>query len=141
MIMPFKKGKSFDDINAKISRRFKEVLPAAIERGLYSMGFGLQAAANHYVPVDTSNLVNSARVTVEQSGETFRMTLGYYSNYAAALHSPEKGSKMDGWKPKPVPSPGKKTGGYNPQAKQDWMNVAWREDGPELLEDFKDDIS
>lgn len=136
--MPFKKN--FDSVNANIKKAFGEKLNRDIEAGLYSLGLDLGAESDHYVPVETADLVNSRTQRVEDSGNMVTLTLGYYQTYAAALHSPKKGSKLDGWKPKPVPSPGKLTGGYNPNARQDWLNVAWRENGDKLLKDFAEDI-
>lgn len=136
--MPFKKN--FDSVNANIKKAFGEKLNRDIEAGLYSLGLGLGAESDHYVPVETADLVNSRTQRVEDSGNMVTLTLGYYQTYAAALHSPKKGSKLDGWKPKPVPSPGKLTGGYNPNARQGWLNVAWRDNGDKLLKDFAEDI-
>lgn len=136
--MPFKKN--FDTVNANIKKAFGEKLNRDIEAGLYSLGLGLGAESDHYVPVETADLVNSRTQRVEDSGNMVTLTLGYYQTYAAALHSPKKGSKLDGWKPKPVPSPGKLTGGYNPNARQGWLNVAWRDNGDKLLKDFAEDI-
>lgn len=136
--MPFKKN--FDSVNANIKKAFGEKLNRDIEAGLYSLGLDLGAESDHYVPVETADLVNSRTQRVEDSGNMVTLTLGYYQTYAAALHSPKKGSKLDGWKPKPVPSPGKLTGGYNPNARQGWLNVAWRDNGDKLLKDFAEDI-
>lgn len=133
--MPFKAGKSFKDANANIKKAF-ERLDNSIEAGLYELGGELGLLADFYVPVDTNNLINSRAIKVSKSGENVTMTIGYYQDYAAALHSPKKGGKMDGWKPRPVPSPGKKTGGYNADAKQGWLDIVWAEDGERLLKEF-----
>lgn len=133
--MPFKNGKSFNDLNVKIKKTFERI-DNNIESGLYELGTGLGLRADFYVPVDTNNLVNSRNVKVSSVGDNVTVTIGYYQSYAAALHSPKKGGRMDGWKPKPVPSPGKETGGYNADAKQGWLTIAWNEIGEKLVEDF-----
>ncbi len=133
--MPFKSGKSFTDVNGNIKKAFQQ-LDNNIEAGLYELGGDLGLLADFYVPVDTNNLINSRAMKVSKNGESFTMSIGYYQDYAAALHSPKKGGKMDGWKPRPVPSPGKTTGGYNADAKQGWLNAAWDEDGERLLNEF-----
>ena len=133
--MPFKNGKSFTDLNVKIKKTFENI-DNNVEAGLYELGGDLGLLADFYVPVDTNNLINSRAMKVSKNGESFTMSIGYYQDYAAALHSPKKGGKMDGWKPRPVPSPGKKTGGYNSDAKQGWLNAAWDEDGERLLNEF-----
>jgi hypothetical protein len=138
--MPFKSGKSPADLSASIKKRLLERLPKQIEKALYTMGNEMGAASDHYVPVDSANLVNSRALRVTQTADGWRLTISYYGKQAGALHSPKTGSKMDGWKPKPPGSPGKPTGGYNPNAKQDWLNVAWREEGDRLIKEFAEDI-
>ena len=139
--MPFKSGKSFNDVNKRIRDFTDDILPKRIQGELYDLITALGGYADDYTPIDTVTLRNSRTQTVNPSPTGFRATLGYYTGYAAALHNPKEGGRLDGWKPKPVPSPGKKTGAYNPQARQGWINIAWAQYGPELLEEFAEGIT
>lgn len=128
--MPFKSGKSPADVARKINKALTEDLPKDVERGLFTMYTILAGEADFYVPVDTSTLVKSRSYRVRDNGNGWRMTYGYYTDYAAALHE-----RAD-WNPKPPNTPGKKGGGYNPKAVSNWMNVAWNEVGDDAVRAF-----
>lgn len=129
--MPFKQGKTPGDVARKINKALTVDLPKDMERGLYTMYTHLAGTADFYVPVDTSDLVQSRsyRIRANESGG-YTMTYGYYTDYAAALH------ERTDWQPKPPNTLGKKGGGYNPEAKPDWMNIAWSEAGHDAIKNF-----
>lgn len=128
--MPFKAGKSPADVARKINKALTEDLPKDVERGLFTMYTILAGEADFYVPVDTSTLVKSRSYRVRDNGNGWRMTYGYYTDYAAALH------ERTDWSPKPPNTAGKKGGGYNPNAVNNWMNVAWNEVGDDAVRAF-----
>jgi hypothetical protein len=145
--MPYKKGRSVADVNNKIDNFVNKEIPQKIEAGLYSVATSLGGYADFYVPVDTNALMNSREHRVAKVGGNFVATVGYYQKYAAALHSPKPGGKMDGWKPRTPEMraelksaknyTGRAIGGFNINAKQGWLNIAWEWKGEELLEKFR----
>jgi hypothetical protein len=139
--MPFKSGKSINDINRRVENHIDETIQKRIQRELYSLMFDIGNYADFLVPKDTLNLINSREHKLTKTNFGWRGTVGYYTGYAGILHSPKPGGKMDGWKPKPVPSPGKQTGAFNADARQDWFNVTWAQYGSELLDNFKRGIT
>ena len=139
--MPFKSGKSFNDVNKKIENFTDNVIPKRVMGNLYDLATTFGNYTDFLVPVDSGTLMDSRNQTVTQTGDLFKATIGYYGKQAGILHSPKPGGKMDGWKPKPVPSPGKKTGGFNADARQDWFNVTWAQDGKQLVSEFAEDIT
>ena len=145
--MPFKQGKTPADVARKINKALTVDLPKNIESGLIGMYNELAGTADFYVPVDTSALIQSRSYRIRHNGEKWNMTYGYYTDYAAALHSPKEGGKMDGWKPMdPYEREwrnsnasnfvGNGTGGWNPNATQGWMNIAWDEAGDDAVRVF-----
>lgn len=145
--MPFKPGKSPSDVSSRLRFILESELPKDIERGLFTMYTTLAGAADYYVPVDTATLVKSRTYRIRNEGGKWRMAYGYYTDYAEALHSPTRGGKMDGWKPvdpyerewrskSASEFVGGGTGGYNPNARQGWMNIAWNEVGDEAVRNF-----
>lgn len=134
--MPFVPGKGVDDAVKDIRELARKRIFDRARRALTVAGYNLGAHADQYVPIETGALINSRRQEVNKSGDTITLTLGYYQTYAGFLHNPKPGGKLDGWKPRPVPSPGKKTGGYNPDAKQGWLDIAWNEIGDEITKDI-----
>ena len=148
--MPFKAGKSFRDVNNKIDDLANKEIPRKIESGLYSVATSLGGYADFYVPVDTNALMNSREHRVTARGNNFVATVGYYQKYAAALHSPKSGGKMDGWNPRTPEMraesksaknyTGRATGGFNINAKQGWLNIAWEWKGEELLRKFREGL-
>lgn len=149
--MPFKAGKSIRDVNKKVDTLASKTIPRRIRKELYILARSLGNFADFYVPVDTKNLVNSRSQSVSFRGATFTATVGYYTAYALPLHSPKPGGKMDGWKPQTPEDREYKTrsaknfvgggiGGFNINAKQGWLNIAWEWKGEELLEDFANGI-
>ena len=149
--MPFKAGASVRDVNRNIEEFASKTIPRRIRKELYILGKSLGNFADFYVPVDTKNLVNSRKETVSFRGNYFTASVGYYTAHALPLHSPQKGGKMDGWKPMTPEDREYKTrnasnfvgggiGGFNINAKQGWLNIAWEWKGDELLEDFANGI-
>ncbi len=139
--MPFKSGKSFNDVNKKIENFADNVIPKRVMGNLYDLATTFGNYTDFLVPIDSGTLMDSRNQTVTQTGDLFKATIGYYGKQAGILHSPKPGGKMDGWKPKPVPSPGKKTGGFNADARQDWFNVTWAQYGNQLLSEFAEGIT
>ena len=125
--MPFKAGKSPADVALKVNKALTEDLPRDVERGLFTMYTILAGTADFYVPVDTSTLVKSRSYRIRKTRNNWRLTYGYYTDYAAALHN------KNNWLPRPPNEGGKKGGGYNPNAQFDWMNIAWNEVGDEAM--------
>ena len=139
--MPFKAGKKPSDVSKKIDLIMKKGLPRKVNKGLFAMYNTLSATANYYVPVDTSTLIKSRAQKIRRNGNKWRLTYGYYTKYAAALHSPKPSGKMNGWSPVRPGTKGKKGGGYNPNARQGWMDIAWDVSGEEALRIFKRIVS
>lgn len=110
----------------------KSTIPKHAEKAMYITLTLIENRSLEYVPLDTANLLNSRFKTIEQEGAVTFGRIGFTASYALPLHSPRPGSKMDNWQPKPVPSPGKQTGGYNAEAKQDWLNIGLDEAWPEI---------
>lgn len=94
-------------------------LPIAMRKAVFALG----ARADQYVPIDTSALINSRFTRVQTFGSSVQGVVGYTQAYAAALHSPESGGRLDGWKPQPPGTPGKPNGGFNPKAEQGWLDI------------------
>lgn len=128
--MPFKPGKTPADVARKINKALTHDLPKNIEKGLFAMYTELAGTADFYVPIDTSALVQSRSYRIRYNGDGWKMTYGYYTDYAAALH------ERNDWQPKPPNTPGKKGGGYNPDARPNWMNIAWNEVGDDAVRNF-----
>ena len=128
--MPFKAGKSPADVAKKINRALTQDLPKDIERGLFTMYTHLAGTADSYVPEDTTMLVQSRSHRIRRNNDNWRLTYGYYTDYASALH------ERDNWNPRPPNTRGKKGGAYNPDAKPHWMNIAWNEVGDEAQKLF-----
>jgi len=128
--MPFKAGKSPADVARKINKALTEDLPKDVERGLFTMYTHLAGMADFYVPIDTGSLVDSRSYRMRKNTEGWRMTYGYYSDYAAALH------ERTDWNPKPPPKGEDGGGGYNPEARPNWMNIAWQEEGEQAVRLF-----
>lgn len=116
-------------------------VPKAAGRALYATLTLIENRSLEYVPLDTGALLNSRFKEIKQESGLSIGRIGFAQAYAVPLHSPKPGGKMDNWKPKPVPSPGKLVGGYNPNAKQDWLNIGLDEAWPEIQRAVKDEFS
>ena len=98
----------------------------------------IDSYSTQYVPIDTGALLNSRFRKVESTPTGLIGTIGYVQEYAAPLHSPKPGGKMDNWQPvtpedramkmsaKNYPSSGV-SGGYNPFAQQGWLSLGIEE--------------
>lgn len=128
--MPFKAGKSPADVARKINKALTEDLPKDVERGLFTMYTHLASHADEYTPIDTGTLRKSRSYRIRNNGNGWRLTYGYYTDYAAALH------ERTDWSPRPPNTPGKKGGGYNAEARPNWMNIAWQEEGEQAVRLF-----
>ena len=122
--MPFKAGKSPQDAADNVQAKILEIKTKKLEAALTTLAYAIGGNADFYVPVETNALMNSRHVSsaVEHKGG-LRVILSYgvmnKVDYAAYLHGTAGYSPL--WKPKPVGTPGKKTGGYNADAKPGWI--------------------
>lgn len=128
--MPFKTGKTPADVARKINKALTQDLPKDVERGLFTMYTHLASHADECTPIDTGALRQSKSYRIRDNGNGWRLTYGYYTDYAAALH------ERTDWKPKPPPKGEDGGGGYNPEAKPNWMNIAWQEEGEQAVRLF-----
>ena len=128
--MPFKVGKAPSDMTRKLDQILKQGLSKNVEAGLNAMYMVLSATADYYVPEDTTSLIMSRSFRIYPNGDGWRLTYGYYTDYAYYLH------EYQNWQPKPPGTPGKPNGSYNPNAKPDWLNIAWRESGQDAVNAF-----
>ena len=117
--MPFKSGKSPKDVAKKVNDKIDHIVNVQLEGALTAVVYAIGGRADFYVPVDTNALMNSRETHVIPHKDGYRATLGYYQNYALALHGTATYSPL--WKPKPPGSPGKPTGGYNASARPGWI--------------------
>jgi hypothetical protein len=117
--MPFKSGKSPKDVAKKVNDKIDHIINDQLEGALTAVVYAIGGRADFYVPVDTNALMNSRETHVIPHKDGYRATLGYYQNYALALHGTATYSPL--WKPKPPGSPGKPTGGYNASARPGWI--------------------
>ena len=123
--MPFKAGKSPQDAANNVQAKIKQVTDEKLEAALTTVAYAIGANADFYVPVDTNALMNSRNIKIEyKQGGGYRAVISYgvyggKATYAAALHGTASYSPL--WKPKPPGTPGKKTGGYNADARPGWI--------------------
>jgi hypothetical protein len=117
--MPFKSGKSPKDVAKKVNDKIDHIVNVQLEGALTAVVYAIGGRADFYVPVDTNALMTSRETHVIPHKNGYRATLGYYQNYALALHGTATYSPL--WKPKPPGSPGKPTGGYNASARPGWI--------------------
>lgn len=75
----------------------------------------IDSHTTQYVPIDTAALINSRFRQVEKSAGGFIGRIGFTQDYAAALH------ERTDWNPRLPGTPGKKGGGYNPDAKHHFL--------------------
>jgi hypothetical protein len=133
--------KGLAELKRNIDTVVRNTIPQNAERAMYTALTLIENRSLEYVPLDTANLLNSRFKTIEQVGVVTFGRIGFMAAYALPLHSPESGSKMDGWKPRPVPSPFKPTVGYNPNATQDWLNIGLNEAWPEVQRAVKEEMT
>lgn len=106
------------NINNRVRETFAEI-NAKQEKVVTSILILAQTKATFYTPQDTNNLINSQYRQVRREGNSTRGRVGYTQDYALALHGDQTKSPL--WKPRPADSPGKKGGGYNPNAKPRYL--------------------
>lgn len=131
--MPFKAGKSPSDAIRNVKKVLDEVVNVRQARATKAILYAIGARADQYVPIDTNALLSSRQQNIKQSGAEIIGNIGYYQNYAFYLHSPRPGSVIDNWKPRKPGASGKKTGGYNPSARQNWLNIGFEEIWPDTI--------
>jgi hypothetical protein len=135
------KVKGLAECKRNIDTVVRNTIPKNAERAMYVTLTLIENRSLEYVPLDTANLLNSRFKIIEQEGAVTIGRIGFTASYALPLHSPKPGGKMDGWQPRPVPSPGKQVGGYNPSATQDWLNIGLNEAWPEIQSAVKEEMA
>lgn len=146
------KVKGINELKRNINTLTAVDVPKAAGRALYTALTLIENRSLEYVPLDTGALLNSRFKEIRQETGLSVGRIGFAQNYAVPLHSPKPGGKMDGWKPQTpedramrmsaanYPSSGM-SGGYNPNAKQDWLNIGLNEAWPEIQRAVKDEFS
>jgi len=117
--MPFKPGKSPSNLVRNVGAKLEYMENTVTERALTTLGTVIGGKADFYVPVDTNALMNSREIRVRPVGGGWRLTIGYYQDYAYFLHGDK--SYKPTWAPKPAGTLGKPTGGYNASATPGWI--------------------
>jgi hypothetical protein len=120
--MPFKSGKSPQDVAKKVNDKIDHIINDQLEGALTAVIYAIGGKADFYVPVDTNALMTSRAVHIAPHNKGYRATLSYggpKASYALALHGTATYSPL--WKPKPPGTPGKPTGGYNASARPGWI--------------------
>ena len=117
--MPFKPGKSPKDLVRNVGVKLEYIENTVTERALTTLGTVIGGKADFYVPVDTNKLMTSRETPVVKTQTGWRLTIGYYGEYAYFLHGDK--SYKPTWTPKPAGTPGKPTGGYNSSATLGWI--------------------
>lgn len=118
--MPFKSGKSPKNVAEKINKKLDHIANEQLEESLTAVIYAIGGRADFYVPVETNALMNSRETPVVKHKDGYRATLGYYQEYALALHGSATYTPL--WKPRPRGAPGKPKGGYNPSATPRWID-------------------
>jgi hypothetical protein len=146
------KVKGLAECKRNIDTVVRNTIPKNAERALYVTLTLIENRSLEYVPLDTGALLNSRYKTIEQGGNYTIGRIGFTQAYALPLHSPKPGGKMDGWKPQTpedraqrmsaanYPSSGM-SGGYNPSATQDWLNIGLNEAWPEIQRAVKEEMA
>lgn len=107
-----------------------------VKRALTKIGGTILARADQYAPIDTKALINSGFYKVDETNTGYMLRVGYMQEYALWLHE----APMGNWQPRPVGSPGKKTGGYNPNASPNWLGRGLEEAEPIINRMIIDEI-
>jgi hypothetical protein len=126
--MPVRGG---DGAKRNISAKINSVANQKVEQAIAIVAADVGARADFYVPEDTTNLLKSREIRIHRTKEGWQAEIVYKAPYVRFLH------ERDNWEPKPVPSPGKKTGSYNPNARPDWLNIGADEAWPEAQRTFR----
>jgi len=143
------KVKGLAELKRNIDTVVRNTIPQNAERAMYVTLTLIENRSLEYVPLDTADLLNSRFKTIEQEGAVTVGRIGFMAKYALPLHSPKPGGKMDGWKPQTpedramrmsaanYPTSGM-SGGYNPNAQQNWLNIGLEEAWPEAQRAVKE---
>lgn len=126
--MPSRRRKSSKSVTQQVSdvnKRYRQEvgkITTKQEQVVTAILIVIQSRAQFYTPQDTNALINSQYRQIISKDE--RMTVGrvgYTQNYALALH------ERLGWKPRPPGTPGKRGGGYNPNARPKFLQLGYVE--------------
>ena len=113
-----KSGKSVTHQVRDINKRYRETVGQISdnqEKVVTAILILAQTRASYYTPQDTNALINSQyRRIIQNDDGKIVGRVGYTQNYALALHGDENKTPL--WNPRPPNTPGKKGGGYNPNA-------------------------
>lgn len=132
------KVKGINELKRSIATLTNAEVPKQAGAAMYAVLTLVENRSLEYVPLDTGALLNSRFKEIRQEAGLTIGRIGFVQAYALPLHSPQPGSKMDNWQPKPVPSPGKLTGGFNANARQNWLNIGLEEAWPEAQRAVKE---
>ena len=139
--MPFKKGKSPDDVTAKYATIIDGITVKSTNEALTKALVYGAGASKEIAPIEFGNLVNSQYRYIEKTPTGFRGFVGYSVNYALFLEDPRKGGRLDGWQPRP---PEDKEGpAWNPIASQGFLRLGFTglESGPMITKILTDGIT
>ena len=143
------KVKGINELKRNIATLTTVEVPKQAGAAMYSVLTLVENRSLEYVPLDTGALLNSRYKTIEMDGNYVIGRIGFAQAYALPLHSPKPGGKMDGWRPQTpedraqrmsaanYPSSGM-SGGYNPSAQQNWLNIGLEEAWPEAQRAVKE---
>ena len=125
-----KTGKSVTQQIKSVNDRYKKTvgdIDERQERVVTAILIPIQSNAAFYTPQDTNALINSQyrRIVVNQNGLIIGR-VGYTQDYALPLHE-----RAD-WMPRPPNSPGKRGGGYNPNATHHFLERGARDSIDEI---------
>jgi hypothetical protein len=121
----------------KVRKRFKATMQTQASKARIAVtkaAFIVGSRSDYYVPVDTSALLNSRFTRAIELPTGWRGIVGYSQGYAAALH------ERTDWSPKPPGSPGKRTGGYNPNAKPKFLQIGAEESEATIRRIFAEEL-
>jgi len=121
--------KGISQANKELDRISNQICEAMLQKGLYIAATVGAGYATLLTPVDTSNLINSQYIKVNNSADGVSVSTGYTANYAAAVHS--KPGKLKG-KPR-----ANKNGKYwDPQAEPEFLSKGFNDNLNEIWSAF-----
>lgn len=110
-----------NNVRRGLSRFFNSEVDRRVERAMTEILIIGMAKAAVYTPIDKGLLINSSFREVRVVGGKTIGVAGYTQNYAQALHDRED------WQPKQPGTPGKRRGGYNPNAGPKFLERGFEE--------------
>ena len=121
--------KGISQVNRSLDKISNQICESMLQKGLYIAATVGAGYATLLTPVDTSNLINSQYIKVNNSADGVSVSTGYTANYAAAVHS--KPGKLKG-KPR-----ANKNGKYwDPQAEPEFLSKGFNDNLNEIWSAF-----